>query len=238
MREEFEYDRYGRIERHRALRDGLLEGEAIFSYRDGNLVSVYDSTRGASETYGYDIAGRRSLTVFSLGESLKAEYDLRSRVEREIFSLPDVGIIRTIAHAYDLANREVSVSTGTGEVLVERSYQDGQLVETRTGNGLIRTYGYDPETGELRDATTVDALDEVVEATTVTRTVETAPVRHQVRVTTDTLLAFTEEQYWLAVGGSLQDPDKLGTQMIKPHKGLVLPAEISDQILDRRQGFI
>jgi RHS repeat-associated protein len=74
---------------------------------------------------------------------------------------------------------------------------------------LIRSYGHDPETGNLAHATTVNALDEVVEITDVTRTIETAPVRHQIKVTTDTVLGSTEEQYWLGVGGSLQDPDKL-----------------------------
>jgi RHS repeat-associated protein len=209
MREEFEYDPYGRLERRRALRDGALEGEAVFTRSAGNLVSVYDSIRDASESYGYDAAGRRTLIVFGYGESLKLEYDLRSRVEREIYSLPEAGIVRTIEYAYDLANRQVRVSTGAGEVLVERIFEAGRLVETRSGNGLIRTLGYDPDTGNFSDALTVDAQDAVVETTILTRTVESAPVRHQIRVTTDTPLGSTEEQYWLGVGGSLQDPDKL-----------------------------
>jgi len=209
MREEFEYDPFGRLERRRALRDGSLEGEAVFSYSVGNLVSTYDSIRAASESYGYDDAGRRNLTVFSYGESLSLEYDVRSRVEREVYSLPDAGVVRTIAYEYDLVDRRVRVSTGADEVLVERTYRDGHPVEIRTGNGLIRTIGYDGDTGDFSSARTFNARDEMVESASVRRTVETAPVRYQIRAMTGTPLGSTEEQYWLAVGGNLQDPDKL-----------------------------
>ena len=45
IREEFDRDPYGRITAHRALRFGILEGEATFSYLDGRLSQRFDSLR-------------------------------------------------------------------------------------------------------------------------------------------------------------------------------------------------
>ena len=80
-------------------------------------------------------------------------------------------------------------------------------MQTRYGNGLERDYGYDAA-GLLVASETRNALDEVIESTAITRTGETNPVRLQVKVTTTTPLASTEEQYWLDSGEQLSDPGK------------------------------
>ena len=48
----------------------------------------------------------------------------------------------------------------------------------------------------------------MIESTAIARTGETNPVRLQVKVTTTTPLASTEEQYWLDSGEQLSDPGK------------------------------
>ena len=83
----------------------------------------------------------------------------------------------------------------------------GQVPETRYGNGLARAYAYDGA-GLVVGAETRNATDEVIESTAIERTGETNPVRLQVRVTTATPLASTEEQYWLDAGEKLSDPGK------------------------------
>jgi RHS repeat-associated protein len=209
MREEFVFDGYGRLLSRRALRDGQLEGEAVFTHLDGQLVSVFDSIRDATEFYGYDTAGRLISVQFESGESIAAEYDLRSRITAEELFLPGQGSLARLEYAYDLADRLVLATGDGGEALIERIYQAGQLVSALYGNGLVRDFDYDPETGLLASSTTKNDLDEVVELTIVERSVEEDPVRHQIAVRTDTTVTSTEEQYWLGVGGSFANPDRL-----------------------------
>jgi RHS repeat-associated protein len=208
MREEFDYDGYGRLQKHRALRDAVLEGEATFTYQRGQLVSFADSTRNATEVYGYDTAGRLQTILFGFGEMGTLEYDLRSRLTAEVFVWPGQGPIRRIDYAYDLANRPVQVTADGAELLGEWAYQNGNVRTARTGNGLSRELAYDPASGRLATATTTNALAEVVESTTVTLTAEVGPSRQQFTVQTATLLASTEEQYWMALGGSIASPDE------------------------------
>ncbi|MEE8549821.1 MAG: RHS repeat-associated core domain-containing protein, partial [Gemmatimonadota bacterium] len=209
MREEFQYDGYGRVTRRRGLRDGVLEGEAVFTYQAGRLATVHDSVRDATETYAYDLAGRLETVTYGFGETLTLEYDLRSRVSAEIYSLPGQGQIRRVDTQYDLANRQVLVTTDGGELLLERVFTDGKLDLTRYGNGLERDYTYDPASGQLIGSVTRNALDEIVEDTAIVREAKTNPLRFSVEVETNTSVASTRERYWLGVGGSLVDPDKL-----------------------------
>jgi YD repeat-containing protein len=51
MREEFERDAFGKVLRHRALRHGVLEGEAVTVHQQGRRVAFYDSIRDAAEIY-------------------------------------------------------------------------------------------------------------------------------------------------------------------------------------------
>jgi RHS repeat-associated protein len=219
MREEFAFDGYGRLLSRRALRDGQLEGEATFTYLDGQIVSVYDSVRDASEVYGYDAAGRLISALFASGESIAAEYDLRSRIAAEELFLPGSGSLARLEYEYDLADRPVLVTGDGGEALIERIYQDGRLVSTLYGNGLVRDLDYEPDTGLLASSTTENDLDEVVELTTVEYSVEEGPVRYQIAVDTDTTLASTVEQYWLGVGGSFANPDRLVGKRVFAWKG-------------------
>jgi RHS repeat-associated protein len=207
MREEWQYDGYGRPVRYRALRDGALEGEAVYAYQDGQLVSSFDSVRGAAETYGYDAAGRLVATTFGFGETRALAYDLRSRVTAETLAVGSQ-VLFDVAYQYDLANRLRRTIDRTGQqVLIDHVLADGQLVQTRYGNGLVRDYAWD-EAGLLVSSQTLDAQGEVLESTAIARTGETNPLRLQVRVTTQTPLAATEEQYWLDAGEQLGDPGK------------------------------
>ena len=207
MREEWQYDGYGRVTRYRALRSAVLEGEAVYTYQDGQVASMYDSIRGTTEQYGYDAAGRLVLTTYGYGETRSLEYDLRSRVTAEVLAVPGQ-LLFDIGFEHDLANRLIrTVDRAAQEELIEHVVTDGELVQTRYGNGLERDYGYDTA-GLLVASETRNALDAVIESTAITRTGETNPVRLQVKVTTTTPLASTEEQYWLDAGEQLSDPGK------------------------------
>lgn len=209
MREELDYDSYGRLVHHRAYRDGVLGGEAAYTYAMGRLESFQDSTRGATEFYTYDLAGRLETLRFGFGETLTFEYDLRSRRSAEIYALPVQGPIRRLDYEYDLANRQTRVSADGVELLMERVYANGRLERTRYGNGLERDYVYDPVAGNLIETTTADGLGRIAEHTRVVRAARPDPVRFAVEVDTVTPLATTREEYWLGVGGSLADPDLL-----------------------------
>ena len=207
MREEWQHDGYGRVVRHRALRDGTLEGEALYTYQDGQLASLYDSMRGTTEQYAYDAAGRLVLTLYGYGETRSLAYDLRSRITAEVLAVPGQ-VLFDIGYEYDLANRRVRThDRAAQETLVEHVVAAGQVLETRYGNGLVRAYAYDGA-GLIVGSETRNAVDEAVESTALERTGETNPLRLQVRVATTTLLASTEEQYWLDAGEKLSDSGK------------------------------
>jgi RHS repeat-associated protein len=207
MREEWQYDGYGRVVRYRALKNGALEGEAVYGYQNGLLASAFDSIRGSSEQYGYDAAGRLVLTSFGYGEIRSLEYDLRSRVTAEVFAIPGQ-VLFDVGYQHDPADRLIrTFDRGTQQTLVEHAIEAGRIRETRYGNGLVRAYAYDAA-GLIAGAQTRGAAGELVEATAIERTGETNPVRLQVRSATTTPLASTDEQYWLDAGEKLSDPGK------------------------------
>jgi RHS repeat-associated protein len=208
MREEFEFDRYGRLLARRAFRDDALEGEATFTYVDGRLESVYDSIREGMEVYVWDASGRIGEVVFSSGESVTLEYDLRSRLSAETYVLPGTGSIQRIEYAYDLVDRRVGVSTVDEEVLIQRRYRNGLLDTVQYGNGLARHFTYDPEDGQLIGTVTFDGVGEVVEQSSISREIKQNPIRLSVEVDVETTVAFTRERYWFGVGGNLMDPDR------------------------------
>jgi RHS repeat-associated protein len=207
MREEFDRDAFGRLVEHRALRDGVLEGRAVYTWSRGRLASAYDSIRAATELYSYDASGRLASVVFGFGESLTVEYDLRSRVVAETLSLPGQGALRRIEYEHDLADRVVGLRADGGEMLVQLDYEGGLPATVVTGNGLVRQLAYDAATGELRSALTTDAAGLVLETSTVSRSAEISPPREQIRASVSTPLASTREEYWLELGGHLSAPD-------------------------------
>jgi YD repeat-containing protein len=209
MREEFDYDGYGRPMARRALRDGQLEGELLFTYENGELSATHDSIRGVSEIYAYDFAGRLRMTLFGFGEVLTCEYDLRSQLTREVFSIPEIGVVADIGYAYDLAGRRVQVVDRlAGEVLLDQLFVGGRLAATRFGNDLLRKRAYDLDKGRLTGMVTEDASQEVVETTEISYTFETNPARNQIRTRTATTFATTEEAYWIAPGATLASPEE------------------------------
>ena len=77
-------------------------------------------------------------------------------------------MVAYIERRYDLDNREVSVTDLLAvEVLVERTYRDGKLIRTTTGNGLTRDRSYVAVTGEIAGFETRDGSGQVVESTVV-----------------------------------------------------------------------
>jgi len=208
MREEYEYDAFGRMTRHRALRHGELEGEAIFTWQSGRLAAYEDSVRGLAEIYRYDAAGRLVETVFGYGEAISREYDLRDRLVREVFTVPALGVVADLGYEYDAADRRLRlVDRAAGEVLVEDVVSEGLRRSTKTANGLERSYAYDAR-ARLVGMETRDAEGGLVESTTVSRGVAFDPLRFQLSTTTVTPLAASEEHYALPAGSSLAHPDQ------------------------------
>jgi RHS repeat-associated protein len=204
MREEWSHDVYGRVVRRAALRDGVLEGEALVSWAEARPVAVFDSIRGATEAYAYDAAGELALVAWSSGESIELARDLRGRVTEVAYRVPGQPDHR-LAYAYDAADREIRVELD-GELLAELHYSGARLESVRTGNGLLRVAGYDATTGRLAGFATTHPQQGVVESTSVTRAVDSG----QFRITADTAtpLASTSEVYRLGLGGLLSDPDR------------------------------
>jgi RHS repeat-associated protein len=118
--------------------------------------------------------------------------------------------MRWIDRGYDLADREVSVSD-SGDGVLERTYQDGKLVETSYGNGLVRTYSYDPENGQLNQSRTEGPAG-VVEKTQITSEgmAGFVPGVHVTAVTKTFggVAATTREEY--ALGPEIEDEGEEG----------------------------
>jgi RHS repeat-associated protein len=164
MREEIDWGPGGRPMRVRRLRAGALESTLGFVYEAGELVRVDDSVSGA-EHYVHDAAGRRVATTFAGGEQLVVQYDPRSRVVAESFVSAQGGLLATLLHAWDLADRRMRVADLSG-ALLETDFDDGRVAELRYGNGLVRRFSHDDE-GVLAGATTHDAAGRPVESTTL-----------------------------------------------------------------------
>ena len=208
MRQEWEYDVFGRMVRHRARRGGVLEGEETFAWQSGRLVARSDSLRGGGEVVLYDAAGRIGSVVFGYGETISYSYDARDRLVGEVYSVPGAGVVADLGTEYDGANRRVAlVDRARAETLIRWRIEDGRTVEIDTGNGLRRTIGYDPF-GRVASLRTCDAQGTSVEETSVSRELASGPSRLEIRSATTTPLAATEERYWLPPGSSLANPDQ------------------------------
>jgi RHS repeat-associated protein len=201
MREEIGWDAAGRVANRRALRAGVLEGSVEFAYEAGQLVSIEDSLRGGTEKHFYDAAGRLLSVQHPDGEHLFFGWDARSRRTREIYLMPDWSVLREVELGYDLADREVTTSD-QGEAVLERTWQGGRVVQTRYGNGLVRSHDFDPTTGLLVGSSTVDAALQTVEETRVEREASQSLLVHLgITATTTThgrVAATTLERYGLA----------------------------------------
>ncbi len=167
MRIEMDHDAADRVVARRILRHGVVEGEAHFTWVGGELREYYDSVRGGSEVYEYDLAGRRARTTYPSGEVLDVEYDLRSRVVLETWRIPGRPD-EDVARGYDLADREIRV-THQGNLLLEREFAAGQLREIRYGNGLVRAFEYEVESGDLLASETLDAWGNRIAESTLAR---------------------------------------------------------------------
>jgi len=200
MRRETGYDAVGRFASIRNLRDGVVESTATFTYSEGQLRSLEDSVRGGVELHSHDAAGRVATIEYPDGEVLLRQYDLRSRNTQEVF-VTDT-LLRWLERGYDLADREVSLSD-SGQTLLQHAYQNGKLVETSYGNGLVRSYDYDPSNGQLNGSRT-EGPGGVVEQTVITREgpVGFAPGLHVTAVTTTSagVLTTTSEEYAVGPG--------------------------------------
>jgi len=209
MRRETGYDAAGRIASIRNLRDGVIESAATLGYSDGQLRSLEDSVRGGLELYSHDGAGRVESIEYPDGEVLLRQYDLRSRNTQEVF-LTD-SLLRWLDRDYDLADREVSVSD-SGQPLLEYVYRSGKLVETSYGNGLVRSYLYDPSNGQL-DGSLTESPGGVIEETVITREglAGFVPGLHVTAVTTTSegVVATTTEEYALG-----PDVDETGQESV------------------------
>jgi RHS repeat-associated protein len=214
MREEFERDLYGRIVAHRALRHGVVEGEALFRYADGHLVERFDSIRGGVERYAHDSAGRLVSTFFVYGETENREFDLRNRMTRETLSLPGAGAIADIGYRYDLADRLVAVDDlSAASTLIEKTFEAGLLRSIRFANGLTRAYEYDAK-HRIASMETRNAAGVVVESTAIERSGELDPPRSEILNATQTSLATTQERYSLPAGLNINEPDELAGKRV------------------------
>ncbi|MCH2172843.1 hypothetical protein MK489_18865 [Myxococcota bacterium] len=204
MREEVDYDVYGRVLRRSVSRDGDLEGVLVYVYVDGQLARTEDSMSGITETYSRDPAGRLVRIDYSSGESLSRAYDVRSRLLAETFVESDGEVIADLGYGYDGADREIAVFDRiSGEIFVERSIEDSRIVEERFGNGLTSTHVFDAETRDYLRSETSNEGGDLVAIRARSSTHEEGPARRQVRVTTETPLASTTEEYWLSPAGNL-----------------------------------
>ena len=163
MRVEYDYDPLGRLLERRAYQGGALWGQLTNTYQNGALTSTYDSIRGATKYYSYDAAGRLHQTQFYHGEALTLGYDLRDRVISEEWSMPgEATPFQVTEYAYDGADRVTEIRDN-GELVVSNTYQDGQLTEICTGNGLCRGFTYDPVYG-LRNGSTTRKGSQIIES--------------------------------------------------------------------------
>ena len=86
-----------------------------------------------------------------------------------------------VGYEYDRANRLVRTSDRTThDTLIEHVIKDGELVETRYGNGLVRAYTYDPA-GLLVATETRNVAAATSKARRSSRSGETNPVRLEVQ---------------------------------------------------------
>jgi RHS repeat-associated protein len=183
MSREWLRDQRGRITEHRVYRDGVMEGEILFSYSNGNLIRIDDSERG-TETRSYDgVTGLPTTTRYDGGESIEYEFDLRSRLVKETYRQADASVLKVVEHEYDLANRETRVYDD-GQLVVDRSFTGGKVDCTETGNGLERCFSYEPVYGLRDGAITTNESQEVLETTLVSSGLTPTPTNWEIFATT------------------------------------------------------
>ncbi len=134
MREEIEYDAAGRVSRRRTRMNGVLETDVAFEFAAGRLVRV-SGADGFAEAFQYDAAGRIREVTHSLGEATRFLYDARSRPTQTSFVLANGAPLATLAHTYDFADRERTLSY-LGADLIARRFIAGRLELTYYGNGV------------------------------------------------------------------------------------------------------
>ncbi len=168
MREERDLDALGRLVERRLGRGSPLQVEtsAYLTWQDGRVVRVDHDADPDPEELFYDAAGRIATVQYPDGEILSLAWDERNRLVAAVPADPATGFARSLGFGYDGADREVAV-VDEGTPVVTRSYADGRLVETRSGNGVVRSYGYDPDSGGYRSAVAVDAAGNVIETSDV-----------------------------------------------------------------------
>ncbi len=197
----------GRPVLFRDLRHGLVDGTLALVYADGRVVTSSDSLRGGSEDFVYDAAGRVALIDHGDDTSTLRTYDLRSRETSTAFLEGDSWAIKTIARTHDGADREIEL-WDDDELALRRTYDAAKLQQIEYGNGLVRSFGYEPEVGLLASALTLNAADVAVEQTTIARETVSGFVPG-IRTTVDTatgagLPDATMEDYWLGPTGHPQ----------------------------------
>jgi RHS repeat-associated protein len=205
MRREVAFDAAGRPTALRALRDGALEGELAVAWADGRPTSADDSVVGGAEHYEWDAAGELAAIAFPEGDRLEIERDLRGRAVRERYRLADGSLLREIGLGWDGAGRPTRLEED-GALLVAVAWSAGRLSSTSFGNGLVRSYAYDAETGLLAAATSVGPGGAVVEASQLA--IEPDPAAGALRLVAETAsagpaAAVTREEFALGpLGGA------------------------------------
>lgn len=196
MGQEMSYDDAGRPYVMTMSRNGQVAGSLGMLYSAGRLSSVLDTTRGW-ESYQYDSAGRLTSMQFVGGERLDYSYDYRSRLVAENYWMPGDVPLRFLTWAHDGAGRPTGLHDGS-TLVHQKDFEGGVLAEETFGNGLRRTYAYDPASGMLDGSTTRNAQSQTIETTTIERTWLAALTYVGATTTTSVgAAATTEEGYWL-----------------------------------------
>ncbi len=211
MSREWLRDQRGRITEHRIFRDGVLDGEIVFTYSNGNLVQIDDSERGPT-VYSYDTAGRLSLIRYTGGETTEREFDLRSRLVKETYRQSDASVVKVLEREYDLANREKRVYDD-GQLVIDRTFRNGQLDSVETGNGLERRFSYEPVFGLRSGASTTSESLEVLESTALSSGLTASPVNWEISATTSVSELGDVETIFTVGPGT--DPDEPGSEIGK-----------------------
>ncbi|MBW2289606.1 MAG: hypothetical protein JRG90_17520 [Deltaproteobacteria bacterium] len=183
MSREWLRDQRGRITEHRVYRDGVLEGEILFTYSNGDLAQIDDSERGTEIRTHSAVTGLPTMIQYAGGETIAYEFDFRSRLVKETYRQSDATVVKVVEHEYDLANRETRVYDD-GQLVIDRTFQNGQLDCIETGNGLERCFTYEPVFGLRDGATTTNEDLEVIESTILSSGLTATPVNWEIAATT------------------------------------------------------
>lgn len=245
MREERDLDALGRLVERRLGRGAplQLETSAHVSWQDGRVVRVDHDADPDPEALFYDVAGRIATVQYPDGEILSLAWDARDRLVAAVPADPATGFARSLGFGYDGADREVAV-VDEGTPVVTRSYADGRLVETRSGNGVVRSYGYDPDSGGYRSAVAVDAAGSVIETSDVGP--ECPPFLglggcYQMRTESfGALAALTDELYYLGPDEvyPVAPPSLAGQRISVDHTGSAFDYDAKSNVTARLLGGV